>query len=142
MSASYHEALNTNTPPKLDSTKESQNYLYKTIQDHASSSIDVQFDNQRQLKSAKLEKSAQQSTHTLRYEMDKLTKETRLPEQAHFIQDLLTTMNSLQKRLNDSETDLLLKKQKLGELNEMIFLNTDPFRLEKTTPIQAFQRQS
>ncbi|MBM5573155.1 hypothetical protein [Deefgea sp. CFH1-16] len=74
--------------------------------------------------------------------MDKLTKETRVPEQAHFIQDLLTTMNSLQKRSNDSETDLLLRKQKLGELNEMIFLNADPFRLAKTKPIQAFQRQN
>ncbi|MBM5573154.1 hypothetical protein [Deefgea sp. CFH1-16] len=68
MSASRHEALNTSTQPRLDTTKESQNYVYKTIQDHASSTVDVQFDNHQQLKSAKLEKSAQQSTHTLRYE--------------------------------------------------------------------------
>jgi hypothetical protein len=140
LSASYHESLIPGLPLRLDSTKESQNYVFKTIQDRATSKVDVRYDGDQQISAAQLEKTAQQSTQIQRYEMDKLTQNLRIPEQAHFIQDLLSAMKSLQKRSNDSTEDELLRQQKLGELNQMIMLDTNPASLAKTQALQPLRR--
>ncbi|WP_027470035.1 hypothetical protein [Deefgea rivuli] len=137
LSASYHESLQADLPLRLTMDKKSQNYNFVEIKDQASSQIDLAFDGKHQLISATLEKSAQQSTKISRYEMGKLVKESQIPAQYQVLQDLLSTLQSLEKQKIKHIDDETLRQQKLSELNNVIFLEGRPDELAKTNRIQA-----
>ncbi|MQA37694.1 hypothetical protein GEV02_06000 [Rugamonas sp. FT29W] len=119
LKASYHEPSRPGA--KLDLTEDpaSQNYNFVLIDDSASSSAALAYD-EGALAKATLEQSASHSTRTLKYLMDKLVDDTTIPSSAQHIRDLLDTLAPRKKPDEDQ------RRRTLETVNQQIFLKPEP----------------
>jgi hypothetical protein len=132
LQASYHRSI-----APLDSTRESQNYSYYTIDDTATSAVDMAY-KKGVLVKASLSQSASQSTRVQKYVLGHLTDDTTTPSEASLTQDLVKALMSDTKS-NESRTasEIDQRKQMLSAINDMIFLQSNPARLNDETQAQT-----
>ncbi|GGC81548.1 hypothetical protein [Undibacterium terreum] len=130
LQASYHQPPSPNVRLVLTTAAESQNYSYYTINDTASSSVDMAYQKGILVK-ANLTQSASQSTRIQKYVHGHLTDDTTTPSQTTLTQDLVKTLMPDTKK-DETRTPLerYQRQQMLSATNDMIFLQTDPARLQ------------
>jgi hypothetical protein len=94
LTASYHQGLYPGSRLALDSSKASQNYNYIQVDDKTSSSTAIAYHDGHLTKASSTQNSSQ-STHTMRYEMGHLIKDTKAPSATtSHTQDLLNLLES------------------------------------------------
>lgn len=125
LQASYHQS-----DAPLDDTVESQNYSYHTIDDTASSVVDMAYQKGVLVK-ASLSQSASQSTRVQTYVLAHLTDDTTTPSQASLTKDLVKAL------MPDRKSDENQRKQMLSAINDMIFLQSTPARLNDEEQAQT-----
>lgn len=128
LQASYHQS---NSP--LDSTAESQYYSYYTIDDTAMSVMDMGY-KKGVLVKASLSQSASQSTRVQKYVRGDLTDDTTTPSQASLTQELV---NALMPDTKSDESRKPLESYQLSAINDMIFLQSNPARLNDEEQAQT-----
>lgn len=84
--AAYHESLQAGVPLNLTTDKQSQNYVYRQIDDEASSTMEIAYDKGF-LSKALLRQSASQQTHAVKYVLGKKVSDTTTPLQSSLVQD-------------------------------------------------------
>lgn len=129
LQASYHQSNILDVPLVLTEAAASQNYSYYTINDAATSTMDMAYKKGILVK-ASLSQSSSQSTRVQKYEMGHLKDDTTTPEQASLTQDLVKTLMPDTKS-DDTRTPLerYQRKQMLSSTNDMIFLQADAVHL-------------
>lgn len=94
LTASYHQSLYPGSRLALDTSKASQNYNYIQVDDKTSSSTAIAYHDGALTKASSTQTSSQ-STHTQRYEMGHLIKDTVAPAvTTSHTQDLLNLLQS------------------------------------------------
>lgn len=91
LSAQFHEPLTPGAPLAFDYAAESQNYRYSTIEDSASSGVELRYQDGRLL-GASLRQSVRQSEHVEEYLLGKLTSRRDTPLERQLVRDLVTTL--------------------------------------------------
>ncbi len=129
LQASYHQSNIPDVPLVLTEAAASQNYSYYTINDTATSTMDMAYKKGILVK-ASLSQSSSQSTRVQKYEMGHLKDDTTTPEQASLTQDLVKTLMPDTKS-DDTRTPLerYQRKQMLSSTNDMVFLQADAVHL-------------
>ncbi|WP_394779911.1 hypothetical protein [Undibacterium sp.] len=129
LQARYHESDTPDIPLRLTTAQESQNYNYYTINDTASSTMDMAY-KKGILVTATLSQSASQSTRHQKYVMGHLKEDTTTPVQSSLTQDLVKTL-APDTKTDDTRTPLeqYQRTQMLASTSDMILLQTDPSRL-------------
>ncbi|WP_325512110.1 hypothetical protein [Oxalicibacterium sp.] len=140
LSASYHLSLIPDVRLELTTENKSQNYYYKQIDDTANSSTEIAY-TKGKLTNASSTQSASQSTHVLKYEMGKVTKDTTTPFNASLTRDILATLKPF---LDDSRLqtpdDIYRWEQTLSNVHDQSFLRSNPADLHASdwkTLVQA-----
>lgn len=113
LKARFHSPVSADALLALDLEPQSQNYKYHMIDDAASSSTTIKYD-QGVLAEARLEMQASQSSRVLKYMLGKLQDDHTTPSGKVSSRDLLAEMN-------DAED-----AQALAVLNQRIFLQSNP----------------
>jgi hypothetical protein len=91
LSAQFHEPLTPGAPLAFDYAAESQNYKYSTIEDSASSEVELRYKEGRLL-GASLRQSVRQSEHVEEYLLGKLKSEQDTPLARQLVRDLVDTL--------------------------------------------------
>ncbi|WUR11249.1 hypothetical protein E7V67_016180 [[Empedobacter] haloabium] len=91
LSAQFHEPLTPGAPLAFDYAAESQNYRYSTIEDSASSDVELRYRDGRLL-GASLRQSVSQSEHVEEYLLGKLKSAHDTPLQRQLVRDLVDTL--------------------------------------------------
>lgn len=127
LSASFHKSLTGGKAPALDSSVESQNYLYVQVQDKASSSANLSYKD-GVLTNASVAQSASQNTHTQKYVMGKLVEDTTVPKQASVQRDYLVLLEYAAKESKKSKDALeeSTVKDALANMHASVMLQNDP----------------
>lgn len=140
LSASYHLSLIPDVRLELTTENKSQNYYYKQIEDTANSSTEIAY-TKGKLTNASSTQSASQSTHVLKYEMGKVTKDTTTPFNASLTRDILATLKPF---LDDSRLqtpdDIYRWEQTLSNVHDQSLLRSNPADLHASdwkTLVQA-----
>ncbi len=127
--ASFHKSLK-GAKAALDSTVESQNYLYVQVQDKASSSTNLAYKDGL-LTNASVAQSASQNTHTQKYVMGKRVEDTTVPKQASIQRDYLVLLQYAAKESQKSRDalDESTLKDALANMHASVMLQNDPSAL-------------
>lgn len=91
LSAQFHEPLTPGAPLAFDYAAESQNYRYSTIEDSASSDVELRYQEGRLL-GASLRQSVRQSEHVEEYLLGKLTSRRDTPLERQLVRDLVDSL--------------------------------------------------
>lgn len=113
LKARFHAPVSADAQLALDLEPQSQNYKYHMIDDSASSTTTIAYD-EGVLAKATLEMQAHQSSRVLKYTLGKLQEDHTTPSGKASTRDLL-------KELNEAEDP-----QALAALNQRIFLISNP----------------
>lgn len=87
LKASYHQALSADATLQLTEDPNSQNYLYRLIDDSASSDTHIAYDKGK-LAQASVTRTASQSTHDMKYMLNRLMEDTTTPSTRSRTDDL------------------------------------------------------
>ena len=128
LKANYHEALTPNSPLKLDLRPESQNYKYVTINDSASSTTNIAYD-QGALAKATLEMTASRSIRVLSYSLAKLQSDKTTPSMQSSSRDLRDTLDPRHANQGTPDMNAWQRQQMLTSVNNRIFLQSDPSQI-------------
>ncbi|MDY7531263.1 lactate dehydrogenase [Pseudomonas sp. Bout1] len=129
LKASFHLGLNGGKAPALDTRRESQNYLYKQVDDKASSSANITYKDGF-LTNASVDQSASQNTRTQRYEMGMLVKDTVVPNQASSHRDYLVLLEYAAREGEKAQgADETILKDALANMHQWVLLQDDPSAL-------------
>ena len=124
LKASYHAPYKPDALMMLTLDPVSQNYNYVQVDDSASSSAALAYD-EGALAKATVDQSASQSTRTMKYRMDKLTEDLTVPFSAAHTRDLLDMLAPKKKPTEDERNNTL------AAVNQMIFLQPEPDAIPK-----------
>ncbi|NVM76492.1 hypothetical protein FHW83_002287 [Duganella sp. SG902] len=126
LKARYHAPVKADAHLALDLSPNSQNYKYVTIDDSASSTTNIAYD-QGVLAKATLELQAHQSARVLTYTLGKLKDDHTTPSGKSMTRDLLSTLEPERDglpALNDDE-----RAQVLARINDQMFLQSNPYAI-------------
>ncbi|MEX1827434.1 hypothetical protein [Luteibacter sp. CQ10] len=87
LKASYHQALSPDATLRLTEDPKSQNYLYRLIDDSATSDTHIAYDKGK-LAQASVTRTANQSTHDMKYVLNRLVEDATTPSTRSRTDDL------------------------------------------------------
>lgn len=123
LKATYHAPIKADARLALDLRPESQNYKFFTIDDSASSTTNIAYD-QGVLKKAELEMQASRSTRVLTYSLGKLKDDQTTPSGKAVTRDLLGTLEP--ERAGGAKLEGAERERVLATLHDQIFLQSNP----------------
>ena len=114
--AAYHQSLVSTNKPILDSTTASQNYLFKQVEDSASTQVHLGYEKDEPV-AATLTKTLTQSLRIQKFENNQLVQDRVVPNQQSSVVDLLPLLTQLRERekehqITDEEKQTLLESGK------------------------------
>ncbi|EJN08900.1 hypothetical protein [Herbaspirillum sp. YR522] len=134
LSASYHEALQPDLPLTLGTDRQSQNYTYHQIEDQASSTLRLGYQDGL-LTRASLQQSASQHTTVSKYVLGRRVRHDVMPLQASIVRDLTAQLQSGAARSDARGAPLQPAWQdSLQRLSSLALLVPDPNRLASYRP--------
>ncbi len=127
LSASFHKGLDGGKPPVFDGSRESQNYLYVEVQDRASSTASLAYQD-GQLTRASVTQVASQNTHTQKYVMANLVEDTVVPKDGSSKRDYLALLEHAGRESKKSKDALEQStlKDALVKMHDSVLLQDDP----------------
>jgi hypothetical protein len=123
LKATYHAPVKADARLALDLRPESQNYKFFSIDDSASSTTNIAYD-QGVLKKAELEMQASRSTRVLTYSLGKLKDDQTTPSGKAVTRDLLGTLEP--ERAGGAKLEGAERERVLATLHDQIFLQSNP----------------
>lgn len=133
LSAGYHESLIPGLPLRLTTDKNSQNYYYTQIDDHASSEASIAY-NLGTLAKASLTQSASQSKRVQKYVMGNLESDVTTPSSSTWVMNYLAQFKAAQSADNNrTSQDAYSWEQTLASINSMAVFQADPAQLSGRT---------
>ncbi|KAF1004488.1 MAG: hypothetical protein GAK28_04010 [Luteibacter sp.] len=127
LKASYHMALSAGLSLQLTTKPESQNYIYRQVDDSASSDTHIAYAKGR-LTDASVTQSASQTTHDKKYVMAKLVSDTTTPSSRTQKLDLRELLDPPH-RDDDDPRQPPVSQATLDRVHAMIGLVTEPGQL-------------
>lgn len=128
LKARYHEPIKADASLALDLNPRSQNYRYVSIDDNASSSTRIEYD-QGVLAKAAQEMQASRSARVLTYTLGKLKEDHTTPSGKSVTRDFMNTLAP--ERDGGPALAGAEREQALAALNDKIFLQSDPDAIAK-----------
>ena len=122
LKARYHAPVSATAKLALDLEPNSQNYKYMMIDESASSTTSIEYD-QGKLVKASLEMQASRSTRVLEYMLGKLKSDHTSPSGKAATRDLLPALDSVD---DTPSMDDYERAQTLAAVNDSIFLQSNP----------------
>ncbi|AVR97370.1 hypothetical protein C9I28_18270 [Pseudoduganella armeniaca] len=104
LSAQFHEPLTPGAELAFDYAAESQNYKYSTIEDSATSDVELRYRDGRLL-GASLRQSVRQSAHVEQYLLGRLKSEQDTPLARQLVRDLAETLQPYRAEGKDLSQD-------------------------------------
>lgn len=127
LKASYHMALAAGLSLQLTRKPESQNYIYRQVDDSSSSDTHLAYTKGR-LTEASVTQSASQTTHDKKYVMAKLMSDTTTPSSRTHTQDLLALLAPPRKD-GDDPRQPPVSQATLDRVHAMTGLVSEPWRI-------------
>ena len=129
LSAAYHQSLSPDVALDLNITKQSQNYTYHQIDDDASSTAEIGYQDGKMIK-ASVDQSASRSTHVSKYVMGRLVSDTTTPSEQSRSVDLMALLSAAEHSLSSSSArEVSRGNQDLSTVDRAVLLQTEPTRL-------------
>ena len=94
LNASYHQALSSDTPLLLTASAKSQNYLYYAINDNASSTTELKYNDSGLLTKATQDESTSRDVRIQKYLLGRMIEDTATPLFSSQSRDLLKLLRS------------------------------------------------
>lgn len=130
LSASYHESLVPGVPLVLTPERKSQNYLFKQIDDSASSASNIAW-SKGSLIAASLTQSASQSLRTQKYLLGDLVEDTTTPMNGSRTTDILEMLKPfLHNGKPKTDMDRAQWDATLSKIHGSVLLQGDPLQLQ------------
>ena len=118
--AAYHQSLVSTNKPMLDTTTASQNYLFKQVEDSASTQVHLGYEKDEPV-AATLTKTLTQSLRIQKFEHNQLVQDQVIPDQQSSVVDLLPLLTQLREREKEQKITAEEKQSLLESWNEMVF---------------------
>ena len=118
--AAYHQSLVSTNKPILDSTTASQNYLFKQVEDSASTQVHLGYEKDEPV-AATLTKTLTQSLRIQKFENNQLVQDRVVPNQQSSVVDLLPLLTQLREREKEHQITDEEKQTLLESWNDLIF---------------------
>ena len=118
--AAYHQSLVSTNKPILDSTTASQNYLFKQVEDSASTQVHLGYEKDEPV-AATLTKTLTQSLRIQKFENNQLVQDRVVPNQQSSVVDLLPLLTQLREREKEHQITDEEKQTLLESWNDLVF---------------------
>ncbi|WP_231602531.1 hypothetical protein [Herbaspirillum chlorophenolicum] len=129
--AAYHEPLQAGAPLRLTTDKQSQNYIYRQIDDEASSTMEIAYDKGF-LAKALLRQSASQQTHAVKYVLGQKVSDTTTPLKSAIVQDFAAQLQGGATTKERQTADGQYRwQQMLSMIGSLALLKQDPTELKQ-----------
>ena len=115
--AAYHQSLVSSNQPILDSTTASQNYLFKQVEDSASTQVHLGYEKDEPV-AATLTKTLTQSLRIQKFENNQLVQDRVVPDKQSSVVDLLPLLTQLREREKEHQIE---KQTLLESWNDLVF---------------------
>lgn len=118
--AAYHQPLVSSNQPILDSTTASQNYLFKQVEDSASTQVHLGYEKDEPV-AATLTKTLTQSLRIQKFENNQLVQDRVVPDKQSSVVDLLPLLTQLREREKEHQITDEEKQTLLESWNDLVF---------------------
>ena len=118
--AAYHQSLVSSNQPILDSTTASQNYLFKQVEDSASTQVHLGYEKDEPV-AATLTKTLTQSLRIQKFENNQLVQDRVVPDKQSSVVDLLPLLTQLREREKEHQITDEEKQTLLESWNDLVF---------------------
>lgn len=118
--AAYHQSLVSSNKPILDSTTASQNYLFKQVEDSASTQVHLGYEKDEPV-AATLTKTLTQSLRIQKFENNQLVQDRVVPDKQSSVVDLLPLLTQLREREKEHQITDEEKQTLLESWNDLVF---------------------